>query len=348
MNSSEEVNPDVFQVDDEKRAEIERAAADDLERQRQEAAATAAGNEQSWNEIMERAARETGMSIEEMRAAGAREIAAIDEQRAVRSERLMLQRARVGNKHIRHVGDRAPIECQALTGVREFVDDDALWCLILSGGNGTRKTGSACWALTRIPGIFVEAHELLDIAFGKKREYEGLHERLLKSKLVVFDDLGTERADDGGNWAHEFQYMWNRLYENDAKLIVTCNMPPVDVRDPSGTVKRKGFASLYDKRVIDRFREGGRWINLQGESVRPAMREAALGQVTKALADGAVVAVVVAGPAAWFASHGALALASPAAAMIDDELASRRKARQVVQLAAINGLLRRKGPRSAR
>ncbi len=165
--------------------------------------------------------------------------------------------------HIQNVWDQDAIHCDALFAVRELMADPKLSLLVLSGGVGTRKSGSACWALSqREGGIYVQADELLPIAFEDKPRYL----LLKRAPVVIVDDLGTEGPDDKGYWHRTFNTLVNAWYAGCRKVVFTCNMTKQQFKLPPD----KGG---YGERVVDRIRECGRWISLGGESVRGQQRE---------------------------------------------------------------------------
>lgn len=157
--------------------------------------------------------------------------------------------------HVEHIFDREPRRTQALDAVREFVRDDARGVLVLVGGKGTGKTAASVYMLGHIGGVFLDAGDLLDVAIGN-RELWG---RLLNARSVVIDDLGTETLGDSGLWLATFNRLFNRLYANKAKTILTTN-----------GIDPEGFSRRYGDRIYDRLRERGRWLYLVGDSMRSA------------------------------------------------------------------------------
>lgn len=256
-----------FKTDEAERARLYiQAQAEEHERKRQ-SEVSALGFRETMQTLKQRAANELGVTVEEAERLGEQLLSEPDPQMSPARRMMLSAGGKRIERHIRNVGDRAPDECEALTAVREFLADDKLWCLVLAGGKGTRKTGSACWALSRVEGgAFFEAPDLLEIAINDKP----FMARIVKAPLVVIDDLGTERQDDKGVWLGTFQDMWNKLYAAAAKVIVTGNLYPQDVYDKQDTKKLlwPGFTRIYGERVADRFREGGRWRVIGGESVR--------------------------------------------------------------------------------
>jgi hypothetical protein len=151
-------------------------------------------------------------------------------------------------QHILH-----PNDCDALQQVRRMLGDAGRPILVLSGGLGTCKTGSACWMLGQHwGGVFVKAKQLLGIAFDQPTRYA----EVVRSRYVVLDDAGAEVQDDKGHWLATFTDAFDDWYGSGAKLIVTTNL------------ERDQFARRYGERVIDRIRERGRFYTVPGKSVR--------------------------------------------------------------------------------
>lgn len=154
--------------------------------------------------------------------------------------------------HVRHLTEERQ-ECEAVGEVRVLSAKHGGAILVLSGGVGTRKTGSACLLLaTDEGGVFVEASSILAIAIEDKKQYL----RIKQARLVVLDDLGTEIPDEKGYWLKEFNTLMNAWYANEAKVVITCNL----------TVEQ--FKQRYGERVVDRIRECGRFVEIGGASVR--------------------------------------------------------------------------------
>lgn len=162
-----------------------------------------------------------------------------------------LERAGAPELHIRNIADVDPVECDALKFTRDFITGDKS-VLVLSGGLGTRKTGSACYALVmRDNGVFVKARHL-----GKIEIHDpSLLLRLSKARTVVLDELGCETPDNGF-WLSVFNDLFDDWYSNCAKVVITCNL------------SREDFRKRYGERVYDRLKESGEWCDIGGESVR--------------------------------------------------------------------------------
>jgi hypothetical protein len=168
--------------------------------------------------------------------------------------------------HIRAVADRDPIACFAIDAVRGFLDNPDLTILVLAGGVGTMRSGSACWMLSILDGAFVAAGDLLDIAIRKPERFEAIR----SAKAAVFDDLGTENIDKNGYFKGAFARCLDGWYASSAKLIITTN------------ITKDQFKQYMGPRVWDRCNERGQWADVPGKSVRTKMgtqfRKAAKGE----------------------------------------------------------------------
>lgn len=163
---------------------------------------------------------------------------------------------RVPERHLQSIYDREPVDCDALRHVREFVADKSAHMLLLLGLPGTRKTGSACWALTQRSGLFVAGRELSRIAMSKFTDEQDLFRSFFKTSFLIFDDLGTEYSDDKGWIISIIDGLVDARYAACLKTIFTSNLSPTE------------FKQKYGERFADRLRECGRVVTLGGESVR--------------------------------------------------------------------------------
>jgi hypothetical protein len=207
--------------------------------------------------IMRQAQEATGLSREELmrlaeeEARKPREPLVPPMTAAERARRCMLSSG-VPGLYVQCVADAEPIAYDALKAVQAFAADDSLGVLVVSGGVGTYKTGSACWLLGQHEGEYVEAPDLLAIAIEDKPRYL----RLRRARFAVLDDLGTEIQDAGGWWLKTFNTLFNGWYSGLSKVVITCNLTP------------EQFKGAYGERIVDRIRERGRWVDIGGESGR--------------------------------------------------------------------------------
>lgn len=210
------------------------------------------------------ALRMTGLSPEELD----RRVAEVDAERAAerasyhtvtidarRQARRRMRAAGVLEGHIEALADRDPINCPALRAVRALHEMPKGGLLVLSGGIGTRKTGSACWLLGQCEGgLYVKANQLLSIALSDNAQFL----KLSHAPAIVLDDLGTEVHDNvnKGYFAQTITSLVDDWSYSKGRAVMTCNLDPA------------AFKQRYGERVADRIRERGRFVRIAGESVR--------------------------------------------------------------------------------
>lgn len=170
-------------------------------------------------------------------------------------DRETLKGRRVPEVHIRNVFDREPVQCEALTAVAAFIASETRF-LVLSGGVGTRKSGSAAYALTQRSGCFIRASELKDVNTKDDEDSRALRKRMRTCSLLILDDAGTEYESERGFTTSLIQTLINDRYEECGKTVITCNLTAKD------------FKAKYGERTADRIRESGRFVVIGGNSVR--------------------------------------------------------------------------------
>lgn len=204
------------------------------------------------------ACKATGLTEAQLRKRG-EQIGADMPDPEPRATRATVAARGVPEIHLRAVYDATPVECEALAAVRAFVEDPQKSTLVLAGGVGLRKTGSACWALTQKPGVFLTADECLRLAASSRvPEDVEAWRRARNAQVLVVDDLGGEFSDDKGWSVKVFNGLLDHRYSSGLKTLITTNL------------ERQRFVSDYGERVADRIRESGRWLTLGGVSVRRA------------------------------------------------------------------------------
>jgi DNA replication protein DnaC len=200
-------------------------------------------------EFQQVAAKATGLTVEQLLAA---EVATENVEKARIAREVVANRG-VPEIHLRHVYDADPVNCDALNAVRTLVGGQSLF-LVLTGGVGTRKSGSAAWALTQRSGLFISANELARCARSNDEESRATWRSLRRLDLAVIDDVGSEYDSD---WFRSvFNDVVNTRYEACLKTIITCNLEP-DV-----------FKKRYGDRVLDRIRGTGIYQGIGGGSAR--------------------------------------------------------------------------------
>jgi DNA replication protein DnaC len=163
--------------------------------------------------------------------------------------------------HLRHVFDREPTECPALTEVQKFMDADQGTFLVLSGTVGTYKSGSAAWALTKHPGVYVRAAKLGTLALEKGDEGADRYHYVRVAPLLVLDDLGGEYLSDRGWFERVLTSLCDERYGSMLKTVITTNLDG------------EAFKKAYGERVADRIRESNGWYEVPGGSRRAAQAE---------------------------------------------------------------------------
>jgi hypothetical protein len=201
-------------------------------------------------------ATERGMTLDEWLAAEDKVQHPRSIVPVVPSERTMARRRMVGagvpDKFIGDVIDRLVADCQPMRDVRAFLGSGDGF-RILAGGKGTRKTGSACWALGQLDGgAFLHARDVTRLSINDRDKWE----RINQAPIVVLDDLGTEAGDTKGAFVSALSELIDRAYSRSRRLIITCNLTPAT------------FKATYGEREYDRLREVGKWSTIAGESVR--------------------------------------------------------------------------------
>lgn len=126
--------------------------------------------------------------------------------------------------------------------------------LVLTGGVGAGKTLAALWALTRVPGDLVPARELArrHDPWGEDRQ-AGVKPLDLRHRLLVLDDLGTEREDARFMPALE-DVLDSR--QSGVRTLITTNIKPKDIR------------ARYGDRFADRLREVATSVQVETQSMR--------------------------------------------------------------------------------
>lgn len=178
------------------------------------------------------------------------------------ARRARMKQALVPDRYIQAVGDKEPTDCEALQRVRIFMRSP-LNVLVLAGGRGNFKTGSACTMLGAAErGQFVHVDELLAVSIDDKARWA----KLLEAPAVVFDDLGDETQDSKGLFVSAFQKLFKAAYSKAHKLVVTVNLTAKQFfADPED-------GGYMNARLRDRFEECGEWFDVVGASRRREMR----------------------------------------------------------------------------
>jgi len=164
----------------------------------------------------------------------------------------------------------APLKStRAVRQVRKiFLAPKEAWVLVLSGDKGCGKSVAA--------GLYLKlrAERALDnqeqppessvwysaVRMARMSSYNGDFDKMLRTHLMVIDDLGVEYLDNKGYFEQRFDELMNDRYENFGRTIITTNLNAQD------------FKERYSDRVTSRMREGfrvgGGFIEIPEESLR--------------------------------------------------------------------------------
>jgi hypothetical protein len=216
-----------------------------------------AADERSTAEVMrgiqELAAKATGMTVDEMLAADVP--ADAPAPAFTRPSRESVANRGVPELHLRSIYDRDPVKCVSLDALQDFLGSD-MTLLVLSGGVGTRKSGSACYGLVMRAGRYVTADELSSLAASRDEDGVVSYRQIKKAGLLVIDDLGGEYVDDKGWFVRALNAVIDARYSACLKTVLTTNLTA------------QQFKATYGERIADRIRESGKWWDIGGQSVR--------------------------------------------------------------------------------
>lgn len=155
----------------------------------------------------------------------------------------------------------------AMEAARSLLAGD-MRVLVLSGPKGCGKTTAAAWlaaqdVTARLPGdreddrrapepMFLDVSKLARLSRYKAEDVEPLE----SCSLLVIDDLGMEYADEKGSFLATLDGIFNARYAAGLYTVITTNLPA------------KTFKERYGERIADRIREVGRFVELNGKSLR--------------------------------------------------------------------------------
>lgn len=130
----------------------------------------------------------------------------------------------------------------------------AMRFLGLLGGTGIGKTVACAWAIAKLgSGVAVKAEELGRVLLGFKRD-QAAADRILKARLLVIDDLGTEEMR--GFSTALYESVDHRLSQAWALTAITSNLG------------LEAFEAKYESRTISRLRHRGYLGEVKGRDLR--------------------------------------------------------------------------------
>lgn len=129
----------------------------------------------------------------------------------------------------------------------------AMTLVCLSGNPGSGKTVAASnWIATAGRGLFVKAARL-----ARWERYDNNEMNLLlRASRLVIDDLGTEFQDSKGNFMAILDEVIDVRYDHSRPTVITTNLDA------------EAFKARYGERIADRIRETGKFVSLDGASMR--------------------------------------------------------------------------------
>lgn len=142
---------------------------------------------------------------------------------------------------------------KATPAVNALAEISALTLVCLSGNPGSGKTVAASkWLSDRRGGLFVKASRL-----SRWDRYDDAEmNKLLKASALVIDDLGTEFQDAKGNFMAILDEVVDVRYDHSRATVITTNLDG------------DAFKARYGERIVDRIREAGEFVSLDGASMR--------------------------------------------------------------------------------
>ena len=155
---------------------------------------------------------------------------------------------------------------EAILRIKSFLDAPReAWCLVLAGPKGCGKSTAAglyLWEKTR-PDYKSPPKDMRWWTAARVSRISSFNDQLdqvMKTKMIVIDDLGVEYLDKNGHFNHRLDELIDDRYSNYRKTIITTNL---NARD---------FQSRYGDRVADRIREGfkhgGAYVEIDGATLR--------------------------------------------------------------------------------
>ena len=143
-----------------------------------------------------------------------------------------------------------PNETTAMKAIKQFLKEDKeAWCLVLSGPKGCGKSTAAAYYLWDNTSFQVNCPPRIQrwwtaAKVARVSSYNTELENLMKTPVLVIDDLGVEYLDKNGHFNHRLDELIDARYSNFRKTIITTNLNKADFKD------------RYGLRITDRIREG--------------------------------------------------------------------------------------------
>lgn len=142
---------------------------------------------------------------------------------------------------------------EVFTGARKAERCPRITALL--GGTGCGKTMAGAWLVAEEGGVYVSALELRKrLVSGHWRDTEWA-ERVLRSRIVVLDDVGTESGDAEAS-AAVFELVNKRVGQEGGLTLITGNLSVAE------------FVERYGERTARRIEHAGVFIEAKGADLR--------------------------------------------------------------------------------
>lgn len=125
--------------------------------------------------------------------------------------------------------------------------------LVLAGERGLGKTVAAAWAIANEVGMYVTAGEARRLRGSYNAQDADELRRLQHTRLLVLDDLGAERQDEG---SEELLFELVNARQKGCYTLITTNLDEPTLR------------ARYGDRAVDRVAHQGGIVALTGENLR--------------------------------------------------------------------------------
>jgi hypothetical protein len=123
------------------------------------------------------------------------------------------------------------------------------------GALGRGKTMAGLWLIAAEGGVYVTANDLRTRLLSGQWRDADWSERVLRSRVVVLDDVGIEPGDDAGSSAM-FELVNRRAGCTGGLTLITSNLTQSE------------FSQRYGDRVVDRVQYCGHFVEAKGANLR--------------------------------------------------------------------------------
>lgn len=176
---------------------------------------------------------------------------AVEERTARSIKRRELEESGMETLILEAIFDSSPGETDAMRKLREaFASSPRPAIVVLQGGVGCGKSCAAAVWLLENGARWITAKRLARLGPYSK-EFESY-----TRGPVVIDDLGAEYADQKGFFVTMVDEIVDGHHNSRTPLVLTTNLTAED------------FKARYKERVADRIRETGRFVRVDGKSMR--------------------------------------------------------------------------------